>query len=414
MAFPTIQWVFEEAGRATVRASTSVWNDHEQDAFERDDHGQLGSSETDRTSTSNDNELSAYLCARVDAEGDPAQSRRDVYNICGILHRDISSGNILILPDGSGLLIDWDLAKEVAKLGGPGRTPERTGTWAFMSIKLSSKPDKIHSVYNDIESFFWVIVYFAVRYTPHTHSADVRNVMQLFNECRVEGPDVTGGSKKSMLVSSGTLDGRPFIFSCGPLGALLFDFRLHFCNLFHAEALKDAAAEESKHSRGNDDTATDGFDVSDIDEDLEDENTFAFKHKATKPKATKPKAPKNLKQEGPHAIFVNYFKKVLHKGWENDKPSFDYLMKQKDEAAKNVVPAHSRVMTTAKRDSLIKQLQAASGSQSSARKRSIEDVEPADPEEEGEQEFEVGSSSRRGMGSSKRFKLSRYRHKSLA
>lgn len=35
----------------------------------------------------------------------------------GILHRDISVGNILIGDDGRGLLIDWDLARQVPKLG---------------------------------------------------------------------------------------------------------------------------------------------------------------------------------------------------------------------------------------------------------------------------------------------------------
>jgi serine/threonine protein kinase len=30
-----------------------------------------------------------------------------------LLHRDISSGNILIGPDGRGLLIDWEFAKKV-------------------------------------------------------------------------------------------------------------------------------------------------------------------------------------------------------------------------------------------------------------------------------------------------------------
>ncbi|KAJ8519091.1 hypothetical protein ONZ45_g3920 [Pleurotus djamor] len=336
------------------------------------------------------------------------QAHRDAFTICHILHRDISAGNILILSNGSGILIDWDLSKGIAQLVGPGRTPERTGTWAFMSINLSSQPDKLQSVYDDIESFFWVIVYFAIRYTSHNHSTDVRSMMnKLFEECRIDGPDFTGGSCKALLISRGTLDGHPFVFSCGRLSAFLFDLRVLFRDLAHEEALREAAAEESKHGRDDVADGTDDFPVSDIGEpDTEDEEEITLK-----PKTKTTKAPK---QDNPHTVFVNLFKKALKYPWKNDGPPVDYLQKQKDEAAKNVVPAHSRVMTTAKRDSLIKQLQAASGSQSSARKRSIEDVEPADPEEEEEQEFEVGSSSRRGMGSSKRLKLSRYRHKSLA
>ncbi|KAI9463812.1 hypothetical protein F5148DRAFT_982325 [Russula earlei] len=37
----------------------------------------------------------------------------DTYNKAKILHQDASAGNILITPDRSGLLIDWDLSKKV-------------------------------------------------------------------------------------------------------------------------------------------------------------------------------------------------------------------------------------------------------------------------------------------------------------
>ena len=35
------------------------------------------------------------------------------YERARILHRDISAGNILITDSGSGMLIDWDLSKEI-------------------------------------------------------------------------------------------------------------------------------------------------------------------------------------------------------------------------------------------------------------------------------------------------------------
>jgi serine/threonine protein kinase len=33
----------------------------------------------------------------------------------GFLHRDVSPGNIIITPDGKGLLIDWDLSKPLTQ-----------------------------------------------------------------------------------------------------------------------------------------------------------------------------------------------------------------------------------------------------------------------------------------------------------
>ena len=63
----------------------------------------------------------------------------DAVNKCGLLHRDISSGNILILPMfeekpgdfefrviWKGLLCDWELSKPIAtRKTEEGRQPER-------------------------------------------------------------------------------------------------------------------------------------------------------------------------------------------------------------------------------------------------------------------------------------------------
>ena len=38
------------------------------------------------------------------------------YNKTGILHRDVSAGNILITDKGTGILIDWDLSKKVKEV----------------------------------------------------------------------------------------------------------------------------------------------------------------------------------------------------------------------------------------------------------------------------------------------------------
>jgi RIO-like serine/threonine protein kinase len=41
-------------------------------------------------------------------------AHNDAFNKAGVLHRDISVGNILITK-GKGILIDWDLSKRVNK-----------------------------------------------------------------------------------------------------------------------------------------------------------------------------------------------------------------------------------------------------------------------------------------------------------
>jgi len=50
----------------------------------------------------------------------------DALMICGILHRDISAGNILLSLDGTGILNDWDMARKVEDIRKGPRQPCRT------------------------------------------------------------------------------------------------------------------------------------------------------------------------------------------------------------------------------------------------------------------------------------------------
>ncbi|KAF8492242.1 hypothetical protein BU17DRAFT_59633 [Hysterangium stoloniferum] len=70
-----------------------------------------------------------------------------------ILHRDISSGNILITATGGGLLIDWDLCKMLKHIHQGQAHTEKTATI----------PDRA----DDLESFFYVLVWIGLRYTKH-------------------------------------------------------------------------------------------------------------------------------------------------------------------------------------------------------------------------------------------------------
>ncbi|KIJ09916.1 hypothetical protein PAXINDRAFT_86801 [Paxillus involutus ATCC 200175] len=80
-------------------------------------------------------------------------AHEDVLHKAGILHCNISPGNIII-HIGKGLLIDWDLAKLVTTSGH--RQTTRTGTWQFMPVTLLCDPNAAHTFTDDLESSFWV------------------------------------------------------------------------------------------------------------------------------------------------------------------------------------------------------------------------------------------------------------------
>ncbi|KAI0631773.1 hypothetical protein C8Q77DRAFT_1159518 [Trametes polyzona] len=95
----------------------------------------------------------------------------------GVMHCDVSGGNILIypqvLPDSTtlwmiwtGMLADWELSKAVgAQDQMPrARQPERIGTWQSMSVAALDDHDKDIEVSDDLESFFHVLLYYAIRY----------------------------------------------------------------------------------------------------------------------------------------------------------------------------------------------------------------------------------------------------------
>ncbi|TFK55665.1 hypothetical protein OE88DRAFT_1652083 [Heliocybe sulcata] len=145
------------------------------------------------------------------------KAHRDAYQKAGVLHRDISAGNILInvtrAEDGEwkvgALLNDWDLSKNIHKLGSP-RQPDRTGTWEFMSIALLQDCGKVHEVSDDLESFIHVLVYEAVRYLPlmdDLSDVSVPQFMRQYFDASIGRADgqMTGGHCKRANVLQGYL-----------------------------------------------------------------------------------------------------------------------------------------------------------------------------------------------------------------
>ncbi|KAI0330461.1 hypothetical protein GY45DRAFT_1277729 [Cubamyces sp. BRFM 1775] len=138
----------------------------------------------------------------------------------GILHRDISGGNILIYPRivkdpqnpnrnivmMSGLLTDWELSKDI-KVAGPrrARQPERTGTWQYMSVALVNEPTKVVEISDELEAFFHVLLYYAVRYL-NSNCKDVPAYMELYFEAyRIFCGRYRCGSLKTFTMTSGEL-----------------------------------------------------------------------------------------------------------------------------------------------------------------------------------------------------------------
>lgn len=104
----------------------------------------------------------------------------------GILHRDISPGNIVILDKegvpSKGILIDWDMSKPLASI--TSRRVTRTvriamfdtlasityilsqGTWQFMSAALVGQLDTSQGLMDDLESTLYVVLWMAIMYSP--------------------------------------------------------------------------------------------------------------------------------------------------------------------------------------------------------------------------------------------------------
>ncbi|TBU26684.1 hypothetical protein BD311DRAFT_422694, partial [Dichomitus squalens] len=127
--------------------------------------------------------ITAFRSSRqlVSVVGDAVEAHYEATSKSMTIHRDISSGNILILPkfvvsddgDGNitiricwrGILADWELSKPLQDVGA--RQPERTGTWRYMSVASLLDAYHIVGTADEIESFFNVLLHNALRYCSH-------------------------------------------------------------------------------------------------------------------------------------------------------------------------------------------------------------------------------------------------------
>ncbi|GJE93366.1 hypothetical protein PsYK624_095250 [Phanerochaete sordida] len=104
----------------------------------------------------------------------------DAWKYAGVLHRDISVGNIMIdAATGKGFLNDWDLAKwkeDMENLVPASEPAGISGTMPFKSALSLRYPRKPPEVADDIESFVHVGVFMGMRFHWHSWSPENRKV----------------------------------------------------------------------------------------------------------------------------------------------------------------------------------------------------------------------------------------------
>ncbi|RPD62190.1 hypothetical protein L226DRAFT_426235, partial [Lentinus tigrinus ALCF2SS1-7] len=131
----------------------------------------------------------------VTAVRDAILGHRLAVTLAGVLHRDISVGNILIVDKPSqgsyaGFLHDFDyssmsehvpdasfahlegeaLAKGLIAAMDAGKLKERSGTYHFMAISQLIRSGSPHGIHHDLESTYWVLVWVVVRHVAHQHT----------------------------------------------------------------------------------------------------------------------------------------------------------------------------------------------------------------------------------------------------
>ncbi|GJE92075.1 hypothetical protein PsYK624_082280 [Phanerochaete sordida] len=90
------------------------------------------------------------------------------HQMLGILHRDISSNNVMLDSQGRCILGDWDHA------GRPEPDVGAIGTVPFLSVRLLHDDTAHNELIDDLQSVFWVLNYIAVvRFAQHYHGLNV-------------------------------------------------------------------------------------------------------------------------------------------------------------------------------------------------------------------------------------------------
>ncbi|KAJ8496357.1 hypothetical protein ONZ51_g1142 [Trametes cubensis] len=158
---------------------------------------------------------------------DCIEAHQEAVEKANIAHRDVSSGNILILPSvtperkkitWNGLLTDWELSKpihEAEPLIRPHKPP-RTGTWQFLSVGMLTENPKTVEIPDELESYLHVLLYFSVRYIRSNCKDPAGFIENYFDSYTYSDGVYTCGARKQHVIQvAGRLEtghGVPLIF----------------------------------------------------------------------------------------------------------------------------------------------------------------------------------------------------------
>ncbi|KAI0062475.1 hypothetical protein BV25DRAFT_1991412, partial [Artomyces pyxidatus] len=126
----------------------------------------------------------------------------------GIRYTDISAANILIQSNRKGVLIDWDIAKDVDSADNQsGWHNRRIGSWQFLSAAIISDPyNHRHVLADDLEAFIHVLTWVALRFCPNSLSTGALD--SLLHKYFDSGIHSSQGPLKILVVACGSFRPR--------------------------------------------------------------------------------------------------------------------------------------------------------------------------------------------------------------
>ncbi|PIL32454.1 hypothetical protein GSI_05156 [Ganoderma sinense ZZ0214-1] len=206
---------------------------------------------------------------------DSVHAHYDAVTEESLLHRDISSGNILIYPrviewkgktalQWRGMLVDWEMSKEVHDRDGLRQAwqTERTGTWQYLSVALLSRGSPRVELPDELESFFHVLLYYALRYVRSANASGLTIANFLESYFDVYGLDRDGryicGVEKCLTIEMGRIQvvcGTILRFD-NPLDRLFANllswFRARYIVLAHEQQNSELVDQQPSASTGSD------------------------------------------------------------------------------------------------------------------------------------------------------------------